>query len=264
MDLSAQVQDVEALQQRIDALERELEEAKGLVAERPRTSVESLRHQLTNHQVRDLYPCVCVPYRLSAFCKAQSNLAKYGRTDNVVFVDPKKEHAGELPHYHYKPPSKLHMFFHNYNFTEFANRPILHQWFQNRKIYREARERVSSRFELFFDLLFVGIVHQLAESAAEQPNGLGLTRFILTFALAFSVWGDVRDLGNQFGNDDVTQRVYFIWIMVLLVGYSNNAFSVQLFTPSQQPTEESKVSLRWTFGFVVAAKFSKGIHSPIP
>jgi hypothetical protein len=150
------------------------------------------------------------------------------------------------------------MFFHNYNFTEFAKRPILHQWMQNGRLHREARERNSSRFELFFDLVFVGIVHQLAESTAERPTGLGLAKFTLTFCPAFSIWSDVRDLGNQFGNDDMTQRLYFLWIMILLVGFSNNASTIELRPISEGLSHESDIALRWAIGFIVVAKLSKG------
>ena len=45
--------------------------------------------------------------------------------------------------------------------------------------YRERRERVPSRFELFFDLVFVAIAHQMSDAAAEQAGGTGVAQFIL-------------------------------------------------------------------------------------
>lgn len=127
---------------------------------------------------------------------------------------------------------------------------------------QEASERQSSRFELFFDLLFVGIVHQIAEAAAEQPTGIGFAKYVLTFAPAFSIWGDVRDTANQFANDDSTQRAYILWIMILLVGYSNNASAVEWDkgenSTAGSVSESSTAAIRWTLGFFVAAKLSKG------
>lgn len=61
------------------------------------------------------------------------------------------------------------------------------------------------RFELFFDLLFVGLIHQIAESTAEQPTAVGLAKYVLTYCPAFSVWSDARELGNMFSTDDVSQ-----------------------------------------------------------
>lgn len=138
---------------------------------------------------------------------------------------------------------------------------MLHQWLVGGKIYREASERQSSRFELFFDLLFVGIVHQIADSAADEPTGIGFAKYILTFAPAFSIWADVRDLANQFANDDVTQRAYILWTMILLVGYSNNASSIEWGVDGEGVdvvSEGSMAAIRWTLGFFVVAKVSKG------
>lgn len=152
-----------------------------------------------------------------------------------------------------------------YNIDQFLQRPVLHQWLSHGKIYREASERQSSRFELFFDLLFVGIVHQIAESAAEQPTGIGFAKYVLTFTPAFSIWADVRDIANQFANEDVTQRAYILWIMVLLVGYSNNASAIEWGLPvdggeatTGSIDSQSTAAMRWTLGFFVVAKISKG------
>ncbi|KAG8829742.1 hypothetical protein FRC17_006134 [Serendipita sp. 399] len=56
---------------------------------------------------------------------------------------------------------------------------VIKQWVYKGKIYREKRERVPSRFELFFDLVFVAIAHQLSDSAADHASGVGLAQFIL-------------------------------------------------------------------------------------
>ncbi|CAG8773764.1 6197_t:CDS:2, partial [Acaulospora colombiana] len=52
--------------------------------------------------------------------------------------------------------------------------------------YREKKERVPSRFELFFDLVFVAIAHSLSEVAAEHAGGPGLAQFILSIDLRHS------------------------------------------------------------------------------
>lgn len=145
-----------------------------------------------------------------------------------------------------------------YNLDRLLQKPILHQWLLDGKIYREATERQSSRFELFFDLLFVGIVHQIADSAADEPTGIGFAKYVLTFCPAFSIWGDLRDLANQFANDDVTQRAYILWTMILLVGYSNNATSIEWGDDGDGVSAASMAAMRWALGFFVVAKASKG------
>ena len=47
--------------------------------------------------------------------------------------------------------------------------------------HREHTERVPSRLELFFDLVFVAIAHQLSDSVAENASAAGLAKFILIF-----------------------------------------------------------------------------------
>lgn len=101
-------------------------------------------------------------------------------------------------------------------------------------------------------------MHQIADSAAEEPTGIGFAKYVLTFAPAFSVWSDVRDLANQFANDDVTQRAYILWTMILLVGYSNNASSIEWGVDGEGIGTESLAAMRWALGFFVVAKVSKG------
>ncbi|WVO25273.1 uncharacterized protein IAS62_006664 [Cryptococcus decagattii] len=61
-------------------------------------------------------------------------------------------------------------------------RPLtVRQWIEGGKIHREPVSRETPRFELFFDLLFVAIIHQLADAAIEEPGGRSVARFILTF-----------------------------------------------------------------------------------
>jgi hypothetical protein len=107
-------------------------------------------------------------------------------------------------------------------------------------------------------------VHQISEAAAEEPTGIGFAKYALTFAPAFSIWGDVRDVANQFANDDVTQRVYILWIMMLLVGYSNNASAIVFGAAEADDTSvsgDSLTAVRWTLGFFVVAKVSRGQFS---
>jgi hypothetical protein len=201
----------------------------------------------------------------------------------VIFVEPEERHQGLICVLSEGtgPFASICRFMVRYNIDLFLQRPVLRQWLSHGKVYREASERQSSRFELFFDLLFVGIVHKIAEAAAEEPTGIGFAKYVLTFCPAFSIWGkctpelhvivsnfffkiiaDVRDIANQFANDDVTQRAYILWIMVLLVGYSNNGSTIQ-WGVSENGGEtsidaQSTIAMHWTLGFFVAAKFSKG------
>ncbi|KAJ7747949.1 hypothetical protein DFH07DRAFT_574338 [Mycena maculata] len=198
---------------------------------------------------------------------ATRNLALYGHSDAIIFVQPEDSDEGLI----YRTSkgkgttATVCRVMVRYNIDQFLRPPRLHQWMHNGRLYREAGEQQSSRFELFFDLLFVGMVHQISEAAADLPTGIGFAKYILTFAPAFSIWADVRDIANQFANDDVTQRAYILWTMMLLVGYSNNASAVQLGEAdtkhSLNLSDQSLTSMRWTLGFFVVAKLSRVILS---
>ncbi|TDL27722.1 hypothetical protein BD410DRAFT_835037 [Rickenella mellea] len=202
---------------------------------------------------------------------AEENMRVFGRTDGVVFIEPQtNELPEECKEYIQQKKGFRGAFARWYwrcGIDRLISRPILHQWLENGKVVREAVDRQSSKFELFFDLLFVGMIHQISDAAAESPTGLGVARYVLTFCPAYSIWNDVRDTMNQFGSDDLFQRLHILWIMVLLVGYSNNASSIELVVPGvavdgaggglDEETHRRDVAIRWSLGFFVVAKLSK-------
>ncbi|PWN25667.1 hypothetical protein BDZ90DRAFT_223281 [Jaminaea rosea] len=109
-------------------------------------------------------------------------------------------------------------------------RPVIRQFLSDGRIYREKFERESSRFELFFDLCFVGIIHQLADGLGEAESGraLQLLKFALIYYPAYSVALDVRSYINTSGLDDVWCRLYLLLQMLLLIGYTANATAVEI------------------------------------
>ncbi|ODV98188.1 hypothetical protein PACTADRAFT_185383 [Pachysolen tannophilus NRRL Y-2460] len=107
--------------------------------------------------------------------------------------------------------------------SRFFTRPHALNYFHAGKLYRTRNERSSSVLELFLDLLYVGIVAALASQATEKCDGLALLKYIILFIPVWTVWADLKDFMNYYYNDDLTQRLYVLWIMVLLVIYANNS-----------------------------------------
>lgn len=105
-------------------------------------------------------------------------------------------------------------------------RPYAHNFFYKGKLYRTRGERTSGKFELFVDLLYVGIIAALAADATAVPTGGSLLKFILLFWPAWQVWSDIRDFMNYYYNNDLIQRTYVVWLMALLLVYANNADAV--------------------------------------
>lgn len=46
--------------------------------------------------------------------------------------------------------------------------PVLRQYIQGGRLYREREAREIDKFELLFDLVLVGVVHQLGEQSVAQ------------------------------------------------------------------------------------------------
>lgn len=107
-------------------------------------------------------------------------------------------------------------------------RPVVRQWIHEGNVYREQDERIPSRFELFFDLMFVGIAHLVAENATSEATGFNVLKFVLEYFPTWSVWMDVRTFLNVSGTDDVKERVGLLAYMILLNGYSANAAALQI------------------------------------
>ncbi|KAM0792278.1 hypothetical protein ACM66B_004969 [Microbotryomycetes sp. NB124-2] len=107
--------------------------------------------------------------------------------------------------------------------------PVVRQYIQNGRLFREREERTPDRFELFLDLVLVGVVHQLADVALEGgSNGATTAKIVICFYVCWSIWSDTRTWSNQSGVDDVTQRVQVLAILICLCGFSVNAAAIEV------------------------------------
>ncbi|RSH88423.1 uncharacterized protein EHS24_000968 [Apiotrichum porosum] len=177
---------------------------------------------------------------------ASSNMEhvqRFGPHSNMVFHDE----FGE------RPPAR--------RIRELIGKPVIRQWIQGGKLYREPSAREVPRFELFFDLLFVGIIHQLAESAIEEPGGIAVARFILTFYPSWSIWEEARRYSNQSGTDDLVHRVWVLAGMICSMGYSANASAIELH-PSEEGEEgvvHDHTAVRAAVAFWLIIKLSRAL-----
>ncbi|OAA67835.1 Low temperature requirement A [Niveomyces insectorum RCEF 264] len=106
-------------------------------------------------------------------------------------------------------------------------RPMVKQYFHRGLLWRASEETSVQSFELFFDLLYVGIIAVNGDHAAEAANGFELLRFLVTFCLSWKIWSDVTQLLSWFETNDVLQRVEVLFLFACLVGVTVN--SVQTF-----------------------------------
>ncbi|CDK26579.1 unnamed protein product [Kuraishia capsulata CBS 1993] len=111
--------------------------------------------------------------------------------------------------------------------TWYFTRPYALNFFYKGTLYRTRQERgESGKTELFLDLLYVGIVGNLASQATEEASGASLLRYLLLFLPVYQVWADIKDFMDYYFNEDLSQKLYILWIIILLTIYSNNTSTV--------------------------------------
>jgi low temperature requirement protein LtrA len=89
-------------------------------------------------------------------------------------------------------------------------------------LWRASESAEVKSYELFIDLLYVGILAIAGDGAAEEANGLGLIRFAITFILAWKLWSDVSQALAWIIMDDIIRRLSILLVMVILLGLVTN------------------------------------------
>ncbi|KAI9792970.1 MAG: hypothetical protein M1816_001292 [Peltula sp. TS41687] len=105
---------------------------------------------------------------------------------------------------------------------KFYRRPVVRQYFHKGLLWRAPESEEVASFELFVDLLYVGIIAVNGDSAAEHPTGDSLLRFCITFILSWKIWTDFTLIISWFESDDMFQRISVLFILACLVGYTVN------------------------------------------
>ena len=104
----------------------------------------------------------------------------------------------------------------------FWKRPVIRQYFHKGLIWRASETQEVASFELFVDLLYVGIIAINGDRAAETPTGETLLQFSVTFILSWRLWSDLTLIVSYFETNDITQRMSVLFFMACLTGYTTN------------------------------------------
>jgi len=101
-------------------------------------------------------------------------------------------------------------------------KPTVRQYFHKGLLWRASETTEVASFELFVDLLYVGILAINGDHVGEDPTGHELLRFSITFIMSWKIWSDLALVISWFETDDILQRVSVIIIMVCLFGLTTN------------------------------------------
>lgn len=84
---------------------------------------------------------------------------------------------------------------------KFYRKPVVRQYFHKGLLWRASEIEEVASFELFVDLLYVGIIAVIGDKAAEDATGFALMRFAITFIMGWKMWSDLTVLISWFGRD---------------------------------------------------------------
>lgn len=104
----------------------------------------------------------------------------------------------------------------------FWKRPVLRQYFHKGLLWRSGSSGEVASFELFVDLVYVGVIAALGDTAAEHPDGLSLLHYAITFFMALKIWTDMTNWVDWFEIDDVAQRISVVFYLITLLGFTVN------------------------------------------
>ena len=81
---------------------------------------------------------------------------------------------------------------------KFYKQPLIRQYFHKGLLWRGPGVEEVGSFELFFDLLYVGILAIIGERASSVPTGVHFHRFIIFMFLTWKIWNDLIMLISWF------------------------------------------------------------------
>ncbi|KAK7403576.1 hypothetical protein QQX98_010669 [Neonectria punicea] len=106
--------------------------------------------------------------------------------------------------------------------TKLFKKPVVKQWFHQGLLWRASELAEIQAIELFFDLLYVGIIHTNGEHIWAEPTGHELLRFVITFIMSWKIWSDVVLALSWFETDDVLTRLEILYVIACLLGFTTN------------------------------------------
>ncbi|KAL2675025.1 hypothetical protein Neosp_011205 [[Neocosmospora] mangrovei] len=137
--------------------------------------------------------------------------------------------------------------------TKLFKKPVVKQWFHKGLLWRASENTEIMAIELFFDLLYVGIIHINGEHVWAEPTGKELLRFAITFIMSWKIWADVTLVLSWFETDDVKTRLEILFEIACLLGFTTN-MTYAFYDSEEHNTYTMLVS------FYLAARFRTLVH----
>jgi low temperature requirement protein LtrA len=105
---------------------------------------------------------------------------------------------------------------------KFWKRPVVRQYFHKGLLWRSKKSGEVASFELFIDLLYVGVIGAIGDTASESATSASLLHYLITYTMSARMWADITNMTNWFETGDVIQRLCILVFLLCLLGYTTN------------------------------------------
>ncbi|TVY12845.1 hypothetical protein LARI1_G008847, partial [Lachnellula arida] len=210
-------EEAESLKQRLSAIRKD--EPFDLVLSGSPEHLEALRQAHTHHESRREALRERHGSAYDEFESVRSELDALGSelhmlTDHSVSLDANFSKYGYSAH--------LRTYDDTSGGSSETSSPTVRQYFHKGLLWRASENTDVASFELFVDLLYVGIIAINGDHAAESPTGYELLRFSITFIMSWKIWSDLALIISWFETDDIMQRLFVLFVMSCLLGLTTN------------------------------------------
>ncbi|CAG8519481.1 5356_t:CDS:2, partial [Paraglomus occultum] len=112
------------------------------------------------------------------------------------------------------------------DYLRLIRKPRVRQYWHDGVLHREAEERTMSYTELFWDLIFVGVVRIIGHTLVSDVSITSLKHYFLTFYPLWRLWTDVHTYLNVYSSDDLVQKFVLLWEGAIAVGMATHSEKV--------------------------------------
>lgn len=102
--------------------------------------------------------------------------------------------------------------------VRFWKTPTIRQYWHKGLLWRSARSGEVGTFELFTDLIYVGVIDSIGEVAVLHASADTFVRYCVVFLLAYKIWSDLTTTVNWFEVEDCVGRLAILFVLCCLLG----------------------------------------------
>lgn len=152
----------------------------------------------------------------------------HGLEERVIELDAAAEKYGYDPHVRLSKPSisgvprDFEKERRNAKSMSFFTKPALRQYYHRGLLWRANKIHEAGPYELFVDLVYVGIIAIAGDAAAEDATARSLLRFAVTFLMGWKFWTEIMIYMAWFVQEDILRRLSVLFVLVCLVGLTVN------------------------------------------